>query len=109
MFENTELCTYFGRTGITRRFLPAKSEWGFPKFISKKILSDPSNGYLINDNCVFGAEVFIVKREAVIECLSFKNVDINPYYESDWKIKKFSKLKKDIWDSEEFNAGGHKW
>ncbi|EYU25567.1 hypothetical protein MIMGU_mgv1a019380mg, partial [Erythranthe guttata] len=36
-----------------------KSEWGISKFISRKVLSDPSNGYITDDSCVFGAEVFV--------------------------------------------------
>ncbi|EYU41004.1 hypothetical protein MIMGU_mgv1a023974mg, partial [Erythranthe guttata] len=63
------------------------------------ILLDPSNGYLVNDNCVFGAEVFVVEREAVTECLSLKNVKFP--YKRDWKISRFSKLQ-GIWNSEEF-------
>ncbi|KAL9162544.1 hypothetical protein ABFS82_07G097100 [Erythranthe guttata] len=42
-------------------------------------MSDPSNGYLVDDNCVLGAE-----------------------------IPNFSKLGK-VWNSEQFSAGGHKW
>ncbi|EYU25548.1 hypothetical protein MIMGU_mgv1a025254mg, partial [Erythranthe guttata] len=42
---------------------------------SSEILSDPSNGYLVNDMCVFGAEVFAIERQAAVECLSLDNVD----------------------------------
>ncbi|EYU40989.1 hypothetical protein MIMGU_mgv1a020549mg, partial [Erythranthe guttata] len=68
----------------TRRFVETKSEWGIPKFISKKIMSNPSSGYLVDDKCVFGAEVYVVKREAVTECVSLKNVDIN--HKQEFKI-----------------------
>ncbi|XP_012833006.1 PREDICTED: uncharacterized protein LOC105953872 [Erythranthe guttata] len=98
---------YLHSLGITRRFHAIKSEWGISKFISKKVLSDPSHGYLVDDNCVFGAEVFVVRKEAaVIERLSLKNV-VTPY-KRNWKIPNFSKLG-DIWKSEEFNVGRHKW
>ncbi|KAL8048878.1 hypothetical protein ABFX02_07G095700 [Erythranthe guttata] len=98
---------YLCSLGITRRFLPMKSQWGFSKFISKKVMSEPSNGYLLDDTSVFGAEVFIVKKEAAaIECLSLRNFDIP--YKRDWIIPNFSKLE-DIWESEEFYAGGEKW
>ncbi|EYU25587.1 hypothetical protein MIMGU_mgv1a020086mg, partial [Erythranthe guttata] len=60
---------------ITRRFQTMKFEWGLSKFISKEILSDPSNGYLVNDTCVFGVEVFVIERQAAVECLSLDNVD----------------------------------
>ncbi|XP_012851653.1 PREDICTED: MATH domain and coiled-coil domain-containing protein At1g31390-like [Erythranthe guttata] len=51
---------------------------------------DPSNGYLVNDNIVFGAEVFVVKKDAVIECVSLNNINI--HYKHDFKISDFSKL-----------------
>ncbi|KAM1083049.1 hypothetical protein FF1_021650 [Malus domestica] len=35
---------------------------GFNKLISLKELTDASNGYVINDTCVFGAEVFVRKE-----------------------------------------------
>ncbi|EYU25562.1 hypothetical protein MIMGU_mgv1a023863mg [Erythranthe guttata] len=62
---------YLSSTGRTRCFQATKSEWGISKFISRKVLSDPSNGYIIDDSCVFGAQVFVVKTEAVIELFSY--------------------------------------
>ncbi|EYU40995.1 hypothetical protein MIMGU_mgv1a0226992mg, partial [Erythranthe guttata] len=92
---------------ITRRFLGVKPQWGFSKFISKKFLTDPSNGYLVDDNCVFGVEVSVVKKEAfAIECLSLKNFEIP--YKRDWKTPNFSKLG-EFSKSEEFIVGDHKW
>ncbi|GFP95327.1 ubiquitin carboxyl-terminal hydrolase 12 [Phtheirospermum japonicum] len=62
----------------TRRYFSMMTDWGFPKFISKKLFTNPSNGYLMDDNCVFGAEVFVNKNKVVTECLSLKNVTV-PY------------------------------
>ncbi|EYU25540.1 hypothetical protein MIMGU_mgv1a023300mg [Erythranthe guttata] len=81
---------YHYSPGITRRVQTMKFEWGLSKFISKEILSDPSNGYLVNDTCVFGAEVFVIERQAAVECLSLDNVDT--CYKHDLKISDFSKL-----------------
>ncbi|XP_012833031.1 PREDICTED: speckle-type POZ protein-like [Erythranthe guttata] len=68
---------------------------------------EPSNGYLVDDTCVFGAEVFIVKKElAAIECMSLRTFDIP--YKRDWKIHNFSELG-NFWNSGEFAAGGEKW
>ncbi|KAL3641552.1 hypothetical protein CASFOL_012367 [Castilleja foliolosa] len=61
--------------GRARQFHALKQEWGFIKFISKKDFTDPLNGYLVDDKCGFGAEVFVHKTKAVIECLSLKSVD----------------------------------
>ncbi|KAL9139889.1 hypothetical protein ABFS82_O000100 [Erythranthe guttata] len=97
---------YLYSPGITRRFQTMKFEWGLSKFISKEIMSDPSNGYLFNDTCVFGAEVFVIERQAAVECLSLDNVDTR--YKHDLKISDFSKLQ-ETWNSAYFIAGGHKW
>ncbi|XP_012851636.1 PREDICTED: uncharacterized protein LOC105971334 [Erythranthe guttata] len=67
---------------------------------------DPSNGYLVNDNIVFGAEVFVVKKDAIIECVSLNNINI--HYKHDFKISDFPKLNKRCF-SEQFIAGGQKW
>ncbi|KAL9162537.1 hypothetical protein ABFS82_07G096400 [Erythranthe guttata] len=97
---------YLSSLGVRRSFLGMKSQWGLSNFISKKILLDQSNGYLINDTCVFGAEVFVIKREAVTEYLSLKK-DVIPY-KRDWTISNFSQLG-DVWQSEEFFVDDHKW
>ncbi|XP_012833072.1 PREDICTED: ubiquitin carboxyl-terminal hydrolase 12-like [Erythranthe guttata] len=95
------------REGRTRRFLGTKSKWGFSKFISKESLTNPSNGYVVGDkSCVFGAEVFVAKKEAITQSVSSRNVDIP--YKRDWIIPNFSKLGK-FWVSEVFGAGGEKW
>ncbi|XP_012833016.1 PREDICTED: ubiquitin carboxyl-terminal hydrolase 12-like [Erythranthe guttata] len=99
---------FLSSLGRTRRFLGMKSEWGFSKFISQKVLSDPSNGYLVDDICMFGAEVFVLKRETLTTTgrLCLKNVDIP--FKREWKIPNFSKHAR-IWESEKFTAGGHRW
>ncbi|EYU41098.1 hypothetical protein MIMGU_mgv1a018025mg, partial [Erythranthe guttata] len=77
----------------TRRFIGMKSKWGVSKFMSRESLTDPSNGYVIGDkSCVFGAEVFVAKKEAITQCI----------------IPNYSKIKQ-FWKSEEFGAGGEKW
>ncbi|KAL3641564.1 hypothetical protein CASFOL_012379 [Castilleja foliolosa] len=90
--------------GREQRFHALKQEWGFKKFISKKDLTNPSNGFIVDDKCVFGAEVFVNKNT---ECLSLKSVD-NYQYKQEFKITNFSKLK-EKWNSEEFTFGDHQW
>ncbi|KAL3641580.1 hypothetical protein CASFOL_012395 [Castilleja foliolosa] len=57
--------------------------------------------------CVFGAEVLVNENKAVIESMSLKSVDKEPYYKHEFKISNFSTLK-DEWVSEEFIVRGHK-
>lgn len=83
--------------GKARRFDAKNLKWGFS--ISKRVLTQPSNGYLVDDECAFGAEVFLSKTtQAINECLSLH----------DWKIFDYSKLK-GVWNSRYFLAGGLRW
>ncbi|KAM7502424.1 hypothetical protein LguiB_001328 [Lonicera macranthoides] len=45
--------------GKIRRFRSTKREWGFDRFLHLQTLTDPSNGYIRDDCCIFGAEVNI--------------------------------------------------
>ncbi|XP_042064177.1 ubiquitin C-terminal hydrolase 13-like [Salvia splendens] len=53
--------------GPARRFNAVIPRWGLSKLISKETLMEPTNGYVADDNCVFGAEVLVVKSERVNE------------------------------------------
>ncbi|CAK9136448.1 unnamed protein product [Ilex paraguariensis] len=92
-----------------RRFYGMKLEWGFDRFIPLTVFSNPDNGYLVNDTCVFGAEVFVYqeKKKAKEESLLMMKDAIK--YKHTWKIEKFSKLDKGCEDSDTFNAGDQKW
>ncbi|KAL3655343.1 hypothetical protein CASFOL_001129 [Castilleja foliolosa] len=93
--------------GRARRFSELNPERGFMKFMSKKTLTDPSNGYVVDDKCIFGAEVYVNENKAITQCLSVKNVYPEPY-KQEFMISNFSTLKVK-WISDEFTVGGHKW
>ncbi|KAL3641546.1 hypothetical protein CASFOL_012361 [Castilleja foliolosa] len=99
---------YIYSLGRGRRFHDLKKEWGFMKFISKKDLTDPSNGYIVNDKCVFGAEVLVNENKAVTECMSLTSIVDIYSYKQEFKLTNLSTLK-EKWTSEEFTAAGHKW
>ncbi|KAM3759526.1 hypothetical protein ACB098_01G126900 [Castanea mollissima] len=92
-----------------RRFRGMKLEWGLDKAISLKAFNDVSNGFLVDDTCVFGAEVFVCKERSTGkgECVSLiKDAIANKYV---WKIENYSKLNAESYDSKPFNAGDQKW
>ncbi|XP_031262923.1 ubiquitin carboxyl-terminal hydrolase 12-like, partial [Pistacia vera] len=60
----------FRTNGRIRRFHSMKTECGFSKFLDLETFLNPSNGYLIKDTCVFGAEVFVIKNTFKGEFLS---------------------------------------
>ncbi|URE33564.1 hypothetical protein MUK42_16859, partial [Musa troglodytarum] len=85
------------------------SQYGLCCMVPLKKFNGPKSGLLVNDCCIFGAEVmeaFACKldREGVSECLSMKK-EITPQTYT-WVIKNFSKLSaKQV--SEVFTSGGY--
>ncbi|KAG8366333.1 hypothetical protein BUALT_Bualt17G0068900 [Buddleja alternifolia] len=103
---NQKLDNFLSLRGRIRRFHAVNPEWGFSKFISKKSFTDPCNGYLVDDNCVFGAEVFVIKSQGAVECLS--NLKPGNPYKHSINISNFSKLG-NLWNSENFVLGDRTW
>lgn len=93
--------------GGIRRFHKMKTEWGFDELLPLETFNDAANGYLIDDCCVFGAEVFIIKSTGKGESVSMVKDPVDNIYT--WRIVKFSATKEDLILSEEFDVGGHKW
>ncbi|KAG5568582.1 hypothetical protein H5410_064399, partial [Solanum commersonii] len=91
---------------MERRFRSIKTEWGLSKCISHETFKNPSNGYLVNDKCIVGVDVYVIKNHGIGECLSLLN-DSN-VYKHEWKITEFTKLKNEVY-SGEFTVEGYKW
>ncbi|XP_057777930.1 uncharacterized protein LOC130996650 [Salvia miltiorrhiza] len=104
---NHRMENYLCFRGTTRRFNAVVPKLGFSKLISKKSLMDPSKGFVVDDSCVFGAEVFVIKPQRINECLSLVKLTAPTIHE--WKISGFSKLINNSWTSEEFVVGNYKW
>ncbi|XP_076887002.1 protein RESTRICTED TEV MOVEMENT 3-like [Bidens hawaiensis] len=92
-----------------RRFHRLRTEWGFDQFISFKAFNDPNNAYLVGDNCVFGAEVFVRKERSKGKTESLSMVKDAVSYKNTWKINNYSKLNADCESSHVFSVGDHKW
>ncbi|KAL3714594.1 hypothetical protein ACJRO7_006497 [Eucalyptus globulus] len=97
---------YLAKEGKNRRFHTMKSKWGIPRFMPLKTFINPSNGYLVDDTCFFGVEVFVVKNLGQGECLTLKASPNSVSHE--WRISNFSTLVYDF-SSEIFTAGKLKW
>ncbi|XP_008390390.2 uncharacterized protein [Malus domestica] len=91
-----------------RRFHGMKLDWGFDQFLSHKAFTQASNGFLIDDTCVLGAEVFVSKERSKGkgECLSLVKDPI--MYKNTWRIDNVSKLDAESYDSKTFIAGDQK-
>lgn len=92
-----------------RRFHRMKLEWGFDKFIPLAAFKDTAKGYLVDDTCVFGAEIYVhrEKLRGKGECLSMVKDAIT--YKNTWRVIDFSSLTEECIESNTFNAADHKW
>ncbi|KAL5060533.1 hypothetical protein RYX36_032137 [Vicia faba] len=104
-FKDDEYVTTQDAT--VRRFHVMKTEWGISKFINLETFLDPANEYLNDDNCVFGAEVFVVKTINKGDCLSM--IQESTTVSHSWKFSKFSLANLDMYKSESFVGGDYKW
>ncbi|KAL7206343.1 hypothetical protein ACSBR2_019118 [Camellia fascicularis] len=91
--------------GEIKRFHRMKTDWGFDKLLSLDSFTDASNGYLLDDCCVFGAEVFVINYYGKGESVSMLKDAVNNGYV--WKISKFSAMDKEFlitWKINNFSA-----
>lgn len=87
-----------------------KAEWGFDQFIALKDFNDGSKGYLVDDMCAFGAEVFVCKERSKGKGESVVMMQDAITYKHLWGIDNlFSKLDSECYVSKPFNAGNYKW
>ncbi|KAI8532619.1 hypothetical protein RHMOL_Rhmol11G0227300 [Rhododendron molle] len=93
--------------GEIQRFHWMKTQLGFDKFLPLDTFNDVTNGYLLDDCCVFGTEVFVLKNSGKGECMSLIEDPVNNSYT--WKIEKFSAVKDEYLYSPDFVVGDHKW
>ena len=94
--------------GALKHFDNLRTEHGCSQLISLDKLNDPCNGYLVNDCCVFGVEVFVIQPSSGNEetLTMVKEPNGRTYT---WSIKNFSKLNDNLQYSNEFIVGGRKW
>ncbi|CAH9060950.1 unnamed protein product [Cuscuta europaea] len=95
--------------GKTRRFNCMKTEHGFDGLLPWSTFKDPSNGYLINDTCAFGAEILSISSATKHECLSLVKEPIKKGTYT-WTIDGFTLKKRESRiRSHEFTVEGRKW
>ena len=96
-------------TGSAKRFNSMKTKCGFSQLLKLETFKNPQNGYLIGDCCVFGAEVFVLKHTGNWESVSVNKPSPISNAAFNWKIKKFSTLKDNLYRSEVFTIRGRNW
>nr|XP_027083435.1 MATH domain and coiled-coil domain-containing protein At2g05420-like [Coffea arabica] len=82
-------------------------EWGIARLLSQNVFNDSKKGYLIQDKCMFGVEIFANRCTGRGECLAFpEKIDSIP---CTWKVNAFSALSNATYSSDEFTMGSYKW
>ncbi|PRQ39700.1 putative ubiquitinyl hydrolase 1 [Rosa chinensis] len=81
----------------------------FDKLIPLEEFRDASNKYLVDDKCVFGAEVFVCgeRKTGQAECIS--RIKSPCMYKHVWEIQNYSMLNAPCHQSEPFNVEGQDW
>lgn len=80
-------------------------DMGFDKLIPLDEFTDASHGYLIDDTCVFGAEVFVFKEIRISKGESVSRIKYPRTNKHVWKVENFSKLGAKCYKSEPFSFG----
>ncbi|XP_058191581.1 uncharacterized protein LOC131308644 [Rhododendron vialii] len=93
--------------GEIQRFHWMKTQSGFDKFLPLATFNDATNGYLLDDCCLFGTEVFVLKNSGKGECMSLLKDPAKDSYT--WKIENFSSIRNEYLYSPEFIIGDQKW
>ncbi|KAE8669017.1 putative Leucine-rich repeat protein kinase family protein [Hibiscus syriacus] len=89
-----------------RRFYELKTKWGFSQFLSQEAFNNVANGYLVDDCCILGAEVFVIQRPLKLE----KSVLQKPAGGTiTWMIENFSNFDKEFYDSPVVTIEDIKW
>ncbi|XP_051118119.1 ubiquitin C-terminal hydrolase 13-like [Andrographis paniculata] len=103
LLYNHKLNRYAYSPGRVCRFHERNTESGYSKFISLEYFKKRCKGYLVDDRCVFGADVFVLNPRRVIELESVIE-EPNMGKHIIWKSSELSRMRS-CHKSEVFNAG----
>ncbi|KAL6130580.1 hypothetical protein ACLB2K_068959 [Fragaria x ananassa] len=93
--------------GDMKRFHKEKSAWGFAKLITLEAFKNSSNGYLVDDCCEFGAEVFVYSRNSEWESLAMVKEPSDGTFR--YEMENFSAKTQSSYDSKAFTVGERNW
>ncbi|GAB4838724.1 hypothetical protein Ancab_028267 [Ancistrocladus abbreviatus] len=90
-----------------RRFDATKAVWGMSKVLPHAAFYAESNGFLMQDRCTFGAEVFIINT-TIPTSAKLTSIDSIRTRTHTWRVENFSKLSDDEY-SPEFTIEDRTW
>ncbi|GLT60240.1 hypothetical protein SLA2020_330130 [Shorea laevis] len=92
-----------------RRFRGLRNQWGFDQFLPLRTFNDVASGFLVDDACVFGAEVFVTKEMSTGKGESLLMIKDATSSKHIWRIDSFSTKQSECYDSQTFFSGDNKW
>ncbi|KAL8195261.1 hypothetical protein R6Q57_025664 [Mikania cordata] len=101
--------TFQDVNGHRTRFNEKMTTWGFDKLISTESFMESKNGYLFNDSCVFGVEIFAVPQFTRLDRCLLMTKPLPTMNAFTWTINKFSDLTDEVVYSDIFKVGKVKW
>lgn len=104
---NEVVCACGFADEAVKRYNEANKEWGFGQLIPLSTFYNPNVGYIVQDTCSFGAEIFIVKPAEQQEKVTF--VSNPPDNVFTWRVRRFSSLEDKFYYSNEFLVGDRYW
>ncbi|CAA7029636.1 unnamed protein product [Microthlaspi erraticum] len=93
--------------GTVKRFNDFQRRLGFEQLILLSTFENPNEGYIVQDTCSFGAEIFVVKPAEQQEKVTFISNPPNNIFT--WKILHFSTLEDKHYYSDDFLVGDRYW
>ncbi|MBA0791488.1 hypothetical protein Gohar_016065, partial [Gossypium harknessii] len=93
--------------GVIKRYYQMKTEWGIAQLLSLDHFNEASNGYLVDDCCTFGVEVFVIKQTGKLERLSMMKQPPNTTIT--FQLQNYSKLYYERYTSSVQTIGDSKW
>ncbi|XWS40771.1 hypothetical protein CRYUN_Cryun17cG0024200 [Craigia yunnanensis] len=93
--------------GAIKRYYQMKMEWGIAQLLSLDHFKDASNGYLVDDCCTFGVEIFVIEQTGRLERLSMIKQPSNNTIT--FKLENYSKSYSDYYESGVQTIGDSKW
>ncbi|KAL0856229.1 hypothetical protein Bca101_061382 [Brassica carinata] len=90
-----------------KRYNQGNREWGYAELIPLSTFHNPSQGYIVQDTCSFGAEIFIVKPVEQQERVTFVSNPPNNVFT--WRLLRFSTLQNKFYNSPSFLVGDRYW
>ncbi|GAB4838762.1 hypothetical protein Ancab_039858 [Ancistrocladus abbreviatus] len=90
-----------------KRFDATNAIWGMSRALPQTAFNAKCNGFLMQDRCTFGAEVFIINT-TIPTSAEVSYIEGNRMRTYTWRVEKFSELSDDAY-SPEFTIEGRTW